>query len=122
MASVINLASQRINTDVAGHTYIPEPEGHTPGSPVGVVPSEVAAEVSTGTAEGLSFLSGGLHPESIIEKLTPKSNAEVVPTDSKPGRTGGLVPRGTGTLAPGPAGAVAQARSTLAKIRTRLKV
>ena len=123
MASVINLASQRINTDVAGHTYIPERAGDTPGSPVGLVPSEVASAAHSGAFDGsLGFLSGGIHPEALLDKLLPVNNSEVVPTDSKPGRTGGLVPRGTGTLAPGPAGAVAAARSTLAKVRARLQI
>ena len=122
MASTVHLAAQRINTDTAGHTYIPEPPGATPGSPAGLVPSEVASVVSRGTSEGLGFLAGGVHPEAILESLVPSSTAEVLPTDSKPGRQGGLIPRGTGTLAPGPAGAAAMARSTLAKIRSALKV
>jgi hypothetical protein len=126
MASIINLASQRINSDTAGLTYLPEAPGQTPGSPVGLVPSEVAQKVTTGTSEGLGFITGGLHPEAILEAAVPGSHAEVVPTDSKPGRTGGLVPRANGTLGPGPAGAAAQARATLAKtyndLRSRLKI
>jgi hypothetical protein len=123
MASIINTAAQRINADTAGLTYLPEAPGTTPGSPAGLVPSELASAVRTGVADGsLGWLSGGLHPESLVNDLLPQNSAEVVPTDSKPGRTGGLVPRGTGTLAPGPAGAVAAARSTLAKIRASLRI
>ena len=122
MASIIHTAAARINADTAGLTYLPEAPGQTPGSPVGIVPAEVAQKVATGTSEGLGFVAGGIHPETLLAGLLPANNAAVVPSDSKPGRTGGLIPRGTGTLAPGPAGAVAQARSTLAKIRTRLKI
>lgn len=123
MAAIINTAAQRINASTAGLTYLPEAPGHTPGSPVGLVPADVASAAHTGTADGsLGWLSGGIHPEAIVKDLLPVNTAEIQPSDSTPGRTGGLVPRGTGTLAPGPAGAVAQAKSTLAKIRARIRI
>ena len=122
MASIIHTAAQRINADTAGLTYLPEAPGFTPGTQAGAVPSEVGHLASAGTLDGnLGWLSGGLHPESIVKALLPQNNAEVVPTDSKPGRQGGLIPRGTGTLAPGPAGAVAQAQSTLGKGVAKLR-
>jgi hypothetical protein len=120
MASIILTAAQRANADVAGHTYVPELPGQTPGSPVGKTATEVFQEVTHGTSEGLGFLAGGVHPESVLAGLGPLNTAEVAPTDSRPGKLGGLVPRPSGTLAPGPAGAAATVRSTYAKVRLGL--
>jgi hypothetical protein len=124
MATTILLGARQINADTAGLTHLPEPEGHTPGSPVGLVPTEVAATVAHGTpsSEGLGFLTGELHPEAVVADVVSGSKAVVRATDSVPGRLGGLRPRETGTVGNGPAGAAAQARSTLAKIRSTLRI
>ena len=118
MASIIHTAAQRLNTDTAGLTYVPETP---PGAPVSATVSEVGAKLLHGTSEGLGFLTGGTHPESIGSVANLNTN-EVQATDSRPGKMGGLVPRVTGTVAPGPAGAAASARSTWAKLRKGLGI
>jgi hypothetical protein len=116
MASIIHAAAARTNASVAGHTYVPELPGREPGAPVAATTREVVDKV---TGDGLGFLSGGFHPEHLP---TVVNADEIRPTDSRPGLVGGLRPRGQGTVAPGPAGAAAAARSTLAKVRSRLKI
>jgi hypothetical protein len=119
MASVIIQGARRTNADIAGHTYVPDLEGHTPGAPAIESPTELAGRLP-GVLDGFSFISGGTHPENIVPDI--HSTAETVATDSKVGRLGGLVPRSTGTVAPGPSGGAAQAKATLAKVRSRLRI
>ena len=57
------------------------------------------------------WMGGGFHPEA--SPALPPVTATTVATNSVPGRFGGLIPRPTSTVAPGPAGAAAVRRSAL---------
>jgi len=120
MASIIHTAAQRINADTAGVTYLPQ---QAPGMPAAPTITEVTGALLHGTSEGLGFLTGGIHPENLpLQSFHPLQTAEVVPTDSRPGLLGGLIPRPQGTVAPGPAGGASQLSATVAKLRARLKI
>ena len=53
------------------------------------------------------YLSGGLHPEGAGTLLAPVTRDLSRATDSLVGPLGGLIPRGNGSQAPGPAAAAA---------------
>ena len=56
-----------------------------------------------------AYLSGGIHPEGVTTMLAPVTRDLSRATDSLRGPLGGLVPRGNGSQAPGPAAASATA-------------
>ncbi len=119
MASVLIPASQRFNANVAGQTHV-VPNETPPGTPHAAQPTEVVANIPSATGALDLILAGGSHPENIIPPVVATNLTRA--SDSLAGKMGGLVPRFTGTLAPGPAGAAASARSTLDKIRRRLNL
>ena len=106
MTAPLNLAANRLNADTAGQTNA-EPQPHTTAGPT---LAEVTHQVEGFDLGGL--FAGGIHPEAPI--LHSVSTALARATDSVRGPLGGLTPRGNGTVAPGPAAAVASAQAAVA--------
>lgn len=118
MSAIVYQGARHANASTAGVT---QPDLAHAGMPAPVDTVDSAIRYAHGGLSPLdSWLGGGIHPETPL--LTPPSALLVTPTDSTPGRHGGLVPRSNSTVAPGSAGSAASARSTLAKVRTKLGI
>lgn len=97
MAGPILLSVERTLTDVKGQIA---GNGSAPAPPT--ITTQEALAPLTDALSGL--VSGGVHPEGaplIVDK------APTVATQSRPGPTGGLVPRLASVQSPGPAGLAA---------------
>jgi len=107
MSAILYPASQWADAQTGANTG-------SGGSPVvaGVDVAGAAQRLAHGGISTLeSWMGGGAHPEAV--PALPPVTATTVPTDSVPGRFGGLIPRPASTVAPGPAGAAATQRSNL---------
>lgn len=126
MSALGYLGATQKNADVAGQTG----QGLTPGEKLTMAtPSgntgiaEAAHTIAAGVPDIESLWGGGVHPEMLTnlgEHLVAPATGLEQATDSVEGKLGGLVPRLKSTVAPGPAGGAAQARSTLDKGLKRL--
>jgi hypothetical protein len=108
-------ASNKINADIAGLTTTTSTEAPAGDSAAGRAASSAASTLLGGDLG--SILAGGLHPEAA---LAAADTSIVKPTDSLLGKLGGMIPRGHGTQAPGPAGAAANVRQTVARAPGRI--
>lgn len=133
MAAIGYLGATQQNADTAGLTS-PEPQViiGTHGVPMRVealgraAPDEaqMAAHTATTAAHGLfspldELVSGGIHPEGL--GIVNSIGTDLVrATDSVRGPLGGLIPKPGSTVAPGPGGGVAEAKSTLQKALHRI--
>ena len=97
MAGPLLLAAERTLSDVAGAV---REKAAAPAPPL-PTPQELLAPL-TDSLSGL--VSGGSHPEAAPVMV---QKAPVVPTQSRPGPTGGLQPKLGSAQSPGPAGPAA---------------
>ena len=107
MSAILYPTSQWLDSQRGANTG-----ASAPPLPAGVdVVGSASRFVHGGVSKLESWMGGGIHPETATAPppLTVLSN----PTDSVAGRFGGLIPRPTSTVAPGPAGSSAVQRSNL---------
>jgi hypothetical protein len=107
-AHLIN-TSNRINANVAGQTRSAA-DAAAGSAPVATTLSETAANLNPANALD-SLFAGGVHPET-VPGATPTPLEK--PTNSVKGLLGGLKPATGSTVAPGPAGSTAAAKTVQA--------
>lgn len=112
MSAISLVGANKTNTDTAGQTRSAA-DLETPGEPAGLLISDIIEKP-------LDFVSGGLHPESILHGAETDSTELVKATDSIKGKLGGLIPKASSTLAPGPSGGANAARSTLVGVPSKV--
>lgn len=111
MSAIGYLGANHSNASTAGLTGTGKPESDLAMQPPpGYLPTGGLAEL----------WGGGSHPETLAHIGEASSTALERATDSVEGPLGGLKARLGSTVGPGPAGGVAQIRSTLGKAAKRL--
>jgi hypothetical protein len=111
MSAIVFQGARHASADTAGVT---QTDLSNPGLAFGIDAADAARRALAGALSPLeSWMGGGIHPEAAI---APAASTDLAyATDSVVGRFGGHVPRPGSTVAPGPAGGAAQARSTFFK-------
>lgn len=116
MPAVLNAAAHKVNTDTAGVTGPPADPTQAPGAKLPASPAEVLSYIPTEFGDLTGLFGGNPGPS---DQYVPVNASLTIPSGSRAGALGGLVPDFRNTLSSGEA-AVAEAAPVAAPVRDAL--